>query len=134
MGPRAAEKINASHCELEDRYNALLEEARALQAFGMQSVATMNALAPHIARYQEMENLLTDPDRLAAYTVDFFTHVHPTPSSAEMAQMQGQHPALPPAHHQQAIDLNSIAPEKRWMVADEMEKQGLFRGKQLIVS
>lgn len=109
----------------------MLAEAQALHAFGVQSVATVNALAPHMERYQEMENLLVDPDRLAAYTVDFFTKVHPVNSQPVP---QYQHPQLPPAHQSPGgIDLASIRPDQRWMVVDEMERQGLLQGKPLII-
>lgn len=84
-------------------------------------------------RYESMENLLTDPDRLAAYTVDFFTHVHPVDNNNNIPPQQ-RYPQLPPAQQSpNGIDLGSIAPEKRWMVADEMERQGMFNGKPLIV-
>lgn len=99
----------------------------------MQSVATMNALRPHMQRYENMESLVTDPDRLAAYTVDFFTYVHPVDNNNNIPPQQ-RYPNLPPEQQSSGgIDLGSIAPEKRWMVADEMERQGMFNGKPLIV-
>lgn len=100
---------------------------------------TIAALAPHIKRYQNMEQMMTDPDRLAKYTVGFFTDVYPVQGRTQpVAQPQPQRPnfpAMPPAQGggQQQFSLGNIAPEDRWKVADQMERQGMFKGKQLLV-
>jgi hypothetical protein len=85
-----------------------------------------------------MERLMTDPDRLAKYTIGFFTDVYPVQSTREQQQQQYQRPnfpALPPAQGGggQLLALASVRPEERWKVADQMERQGMFRTKQLIM-
>lgn len=97
----------------------------------------MQALQPHIERYAAMEHLLTDGNRLAAYTVDYFTHVEPQPDrpNAAASLVRPEFPAMPSGAGQQdgQLRLANIRPDQRWMVADQMEKQGLLRGKPILV-
>jgi hypothetical protein len=146
FGPRAAEIINESHCKLE---NELIKTQKLFQIANEQLARanqTIAALTPHIQRYQSMERLMTDPDRLAKYTIGFFTDVYPVQSTREQQQQQlavsqsnpyqrPNFPALPPAQGGggQQLALASVRPEERWKVADQMERQGMFRTKQLIM-
>ncbi len=137
-GPRAAEILNESHCKIEDQLVRLTQHAQELQAFGVQSVMTINALAPHIERYGNMENLLTDSNRLAQYTVDYFTHVDPVPDrpqpeSASASLVRPDFPSIPMPNTPGGVRLADVRPEQRWMVADQMERSGLLQGKPLIV-
>lgn len=100
---------------------------------------TIQNLAPHVERYQKMEALMTNPDSLAQYTVDFFTHVHPVQSVREQqaVQQQMQRPSFPdmPAANAQGsgqVVLGQVAPWERYKVADAMEQQGFFRTKVLV--
>lgn len=159
LGPNAAAILNESHCQLEDSLQALANQHAQLQ--GLYQVqgqhlrnaeATINGLiphihnyaslertvdqlAPHIERYQQMESLLTNPDALAAYTVDFFTHVHPVQSVRERQQMQ-MRPSFPDMPASQAtpgqVQLGQIAPWERYKVSDQMERQGMFKQKVLV--
>ncbi len=84
-----------------------------------------------------MEALLTNPDSLAQYTVDFFTHVHPVQTVTEQQQQQAaraEFPAMPTAggSQQGGFTLGQVAPWERYKVADQMEQQGLFRNKVLV--
>jgi hypothetical protein len=136
MGPRAAEMLNESHCKLEDLYQQQAQQLAELNQFALTSVDTMRQLAPHIQRYEAMENMVTDPDRLAAYTVDFFTHVHPLPErqSATRPMVRPDYPSSPQgAGGGGQMRLADVRPEQRWMVADQMERQGMLRGKQILV-
>lgn len=96
--------------------------------------ATIQQLKPHIARYGQMEQMLTDPNRLAAYTVDFFTHVHPVQN--QQPQPQFQRPEFPGGAPSggggRQFSLAQVRPDQRWQVADQMERQGMFQGKVLI--
>lgn len=134
MGPRAAEIINESHLKLENeliRYQKLFQLANEQLEKANQTIA---ALAPHIQRYAAMENLLTNPDRLARYTVDFFTHVHPLPNRTVPQQdVRANFPGLPASSGGSGgFDLAQISPDQRWKVADDLERRGYFRGRQLI--
>lgn len=84
-----------------------------------------------------MEQLMTDPDRLAKYTIGFFTHVVPINNQQQQQPQfsRPEFPAMPMAQGggQQQFSLAQVRPEERWRVADQMERQGLFRGKQLVV-
>lgn len=136
LGPRAAEILNESHCKIEDQLLRSQQQAHVLHQFALQSVQTMQELAPHIDRYGRMEELLTDPNRLAAYTVDYFTHVQPLPErpNAAASLVRPDFPAMPPSGGGDGqLRLANIRPEQRWMVADQMEKQGLLQGKPIIV-
>jgi hypothetical protein len=136
MGPRAAEMLNESHCKLEDLYQQQQQQIAELNQFAVNSYDTMRQLAPHIQRYEAMETLMTDPDRLAAYTVDFFTHVHPLPprENAVRPLVRPDFPASPAGDGGNGeMRLADVRPEQRWMVADQMERQGLMRGKQILV-
>ena len=86
-GGRAAEIINEYACQLEDKLQALTQAYQESMAYNVRSFETIQALAPHIQRYQAMENLLTNPDSLAAYTVDFFTYVQPLPERPNAAPL-----------------------------------------------
>lgn len=150
-GERAAEILNESHCKLEDLYSQQASQLAEFQRFAINAHRTVASLAPHIQRYESMENLLLDPNRLADYTVNFFTHVHPVPSTSELMQMQQQQqmqpqqmqqvqraalPATPQGYtngsNGSRVNLADVPPEHRWMVADRMEKAGMFNGKVLI--
>jgi hypothetical protein len=136
MGPRAAEMLNESHCKLEDMYQQQAQQLAELNQFALTSVDTMAQLYPHIQRYQAMENMVTDPDRLAAYTVDFFNHVHPLPprENAVRPLVRPDFPSSPSGNGGNGeMQLRDVRPEQRWMVADQMERQGLMRGKQILV-
>lgn len=111
----------------------LLEE---FQKFAVDSVNTVSQLAPHIERYAAMEELLTDPDKLAQYTVDYFTHVHPVPDrfNAAASLVRPDFPSMPvSAGGDGQLRLANIRPDQRWMVADKLERQGAFRNKPLVV-
>jgi hypothetical protein len=136
MGPRAAEMLNESHCKLEDFYVQQQHQIAELNQFAINSYDTMRQLAPHIQRYEAMENMVTDPNRLAAYTVDFFNHVHPLPprENAVRPLVRPDYPSTPSSNGGNGeMRLADIRPEQRWMVADQMERQGLMRGKQILV-
>jgi hypothetical protein len=85
-----------------------------------------------------MESLLTDPNALASYTVDFFTHVHPVQSVREQqaAQQQMSRPSFPDMPAANAapgqVSLGQIAPWERYKVSDAMERQGMFREKVIV--
>jgi hypothetical protein len=159
LGPDAAAILNESHCQLEDSLTELKNKHTQLQhLYQVQgqhlraAEQTINALAPHIQnyvslertvdqltphieRYNQMENLLTDPNSLAAYTVDFFTHVHPVQSVREQQQMQ-MRPSFPDMPASQAgsgqVQLGEIAPWERYKVSDAMERQGMFKQKVIV--
>lgn len=135
LGPRAAEVLNESHCKTEDE---LAQTQKVLALYHqrlMEANYTIGALSPHIQRYSAMEALLTDPDRLAAYTVDFFTHVHPLPPkpSASQSLVRPDYPQMPVAQGNTGeVSLGQYRPELRWQVADQMERQGLMAMKRII--
>lgn len=136
MGPRAAEILNESHCKLEDALRQTQQQLQEFQKFAIDSVNTVSQLAPHIERYAAMEALLTDPDRLAQYTVDYFTHVHPVPDrpNAAASLVRPDFPSMPAsAGGDGQLRLANIRPDQRWMVADKLERQGAFRDKQIVV-
>lgn len=123
---------------MEDQLNQMTQAARELQAFGVQSVQLINELAPHIDRYGKMESLLTDSNRLAQYTVDYFTHVDPVPdrpdpTSASASLVRPEFPAIPMPNTPGNIRLADVRPEQRWMVADQLEKNGMLQGKPIVV-
>jgi len=96
----------------------------------------MQQLAPHIERYARMESLLTDPDRLAAYTVDYFTYIKPLPErpNAAASLVRPDFPSMPTnSGGNGQMRLANVRPDQRWMVADRMEAQGLMNGKTIIV-
>jgi hypothetical protein len=135
-GPRAAEIINESHCRLEDALKRAAIENQHLRQFANQSIRTINALRPHIERYAKMEHLLTNPERLANYTVDFFTKVVPVPPRPNAAAplVRPDFPSMPTqSGNSGGVRLGDIRPDQRWMVADKMERSGMLRGKQILV-
>lgn len=116
----------------------MTQAARELHAFGVQSVQLINELAPHIDRYGKMESLLTDSNRLAQYTVDYFTHVDPVPDTpqrenASASLVRPDFPAIPMPNTPGGIRLADVRPEQRWMVADQLEKNGMLQGKPIVV-
>lgn len=132
-GPRAAEIVNEYACELEDRLQALTQAYQESMDYNVRSFETIQALAPHIQRYQAMENLMTNPDSLAAYTVDFFTHVQPLPERPNAAPLvRPDFPAVLSNPQPGVPDLSQVHPSERWKVADAMERQGMWQGKVLI--
>jgi hypothetical protein len=133
FGPRAAEILNEYACQLEDKMEALTQAYQESMAYNVRSFETIQALAPHIQRYQAMENLMTDPDSLAAYTVDFFTYVQPLPERPNAAPLvRPDFPAVLSNPQPGVPDLSQIHPSERWKVADAMERQGMWEGKVLI--
>lgn len=133
FGPRAAEIINEYACHLEDKLQALTQAYQESMDYNIRSFETIQALAPHIQRYQAMENLLTDPDKLAAYTVDYFTYVQPLPERPNAAPLvRPDFPAVLSDPQPGVPDLSQIHPSERWKVADAMERQGMWQGKVLI--
>jgi hypothetical protein len=121
---------------MEDELNrtkAMLQESI---AFNQHSIQVMQQLAPHIERYGAMENLLLDADRLAAYTVDYFTHVQPLPErpNAAASLVRPEFPSMPASSgNDGTMRLANVRPDQRWIVADQMEQQGLLRGKPIVV-
>lgn len=120
----------------------LSQHAAELRAFGVQATMTINGLAPHIQRYANMENLLTNSSRLAQYTVDYFTYIDPIPEpepepvhikSAATSMVRPDFPAIPMPNTPGGVRLADVRPEMRWQVADQLEKSGLFQGKPLII-
>ena len=93
---------------------------------------TIQGLKPHIQRYAQMEDMLTDPNRLAAYTVDYFTHVVPVQTQQQQFQRPEFPGGAPSGGGGGQFQLAQVRPDQRWMVADQLEKQGMFRGKVLI--
>jgi hypothetical protein len=133
FGPRAAEILNEYACQLEDQMEALNQAYQESMAYNVRSYETIQALAPHIQRYQAMENLMTDPDKLAAYTVDFFTYVEPLPERPNAAPLvRPDFPAVLSDPQPGVPDLSQVHPSERWKVADAMERQGMWNGKVLI--
>lgn len=133
FGPRAAEILNEYACQLEDQLQALTQQYEESMAYNIRSFETVQALAPHIQRYQAMENLLTDPDKLAAYTVDYFTYVQPVAERPNATPLvRPDFPAVLSNPQPGVPILADIHPAERWMIADAMERQGMLRGKQLI--
>lgn len=137
--------LNKYACDLEDTlqvYGAKLQET---QQFAQYQHDVIEKLAPHIERYKAMETLLLDPNLLAAYVNDYFTHVVPVQSSQEQAtalgqQAQGlvqarpQFPAMPDAQGNSGrINLSDVRPDQRYLIADQMEANGMFNGKRLVV-
>lgn len=136
LGPRAAEILNESHCKTEDQLQMASQQAQVLHQFALESVQTMQQLAPHIERYGRMEELLTDPDRLAAYTVDYFTHVNPLPErpNAAASLVRPDFPSMPTnSGGNGQMRLADVRPDQRYMVADQMEARGLMNGKLIVV-
>lgn len=88
LGPRAAEILNESHCKTEDQLQLVTQQAQILHQFALESVATMQQLAPHIERYARMETLLTDPNKLTAFVVDYNNHVQTLPHVERAARME----------------------------------------------
>lgn len=133
FGPRAAEILNEYACQLEDRMQAMTQAYQESMDYNVRSFETIQALAPHIQRYQAMENLMTNPDSLAAYTVDFFTHVQPLPERPNAAPLvRPDFPAVLSNPQPGVPDLSQVHPSERWKVADAMERQGMWQGKVLI--
>lgn len=132
----APSQLNKYACDLEDALQAYGEQLGQTQNFAQYQNQVIEKLEPHMQRYKAMETLLLDPELLAAYVNDFYTHVHPVESEAEQ-QVQAQRTAFPqmPASSGSAgkVNLSDIRPDQRWMVADQMEQAGLFSGKRLVV-
>lgn len=82
-----------------------------------------------------MEILLTDPDLLAAYVNDFFTHIVPLPKQDDaVAYQRASFPEMPTGGSgNSAVNLSDVRPDQRWIVADQMEAAGLFSGKTLVI-
>lgn len=132
-GGRAAEIINEYACQLEDKLEALSQAYQESMAYNVNSYETIQALAPHIQRYQAMESLLTNPDSLAAYVVDFFTYVEPIPDRPNAAPLvRPDFPAVLSTPEPGVPNLSDIHPAERWKIADAMERQGMWQGKILI--
>lgn len=133
FGPRAAEILNEYACNLEDQLQALTQQYQESMAYNVRSFETVQALAPHIQRYQAMETLLTDPNRLAQYTVDYFTHVQPLPERPNAAPLiRPDFPAILSNPQPGVPSLSDIHPAERWRIVDAMDRQGMLKNKQLI--
>lgn len=133
FGPRAAEILNEYACQLEDQLQALAQQYQESMAYNVRSFETIQALVPHIQRYQAMETLLTDPDRLAAYTVDYFTYVQPLPERPNAAPLvRPDFPAVLSNPQPGVPNLSDVHPAERWKIVDAMDRQGMLKNKQLI--
>lgn len=130
-------ELNKYACQLEDTLEAYGKQLGATQQFAQYQDSVLQQLKPHIDRYKAMETLLTEPSLLAAYTKDFFTHVHPVQSERdkqEMAVSRASFPDMPPAQgNRSSINLSDVRPDQRWMVADDMERHGMFANKVLVM-
>jgi len=121
---------------LEDTLETYGKQLGATQQFAQYQDSVLQQLKPHIDRYKAMETLLTEPTLLAAYTKDFFTHVHPVESTQERQERAHRQafPDMPPVQGNRAsINLSDVRPDQRWMVADDMERHGMFTNKVLVV-
>lgn len=135
IGPRAAEVINESHCALEDELAKTQAVLSLYHQRLMEANYTIGALSPHIQRYKAMEQLMSDPNRLAAYTVDFFTHVHPLPErpSASQSLVRPDFPQMPAQQgSNDGTNLGQYRPDMRWKIADQLERQGALATKRII--
>lgn len=135
--------LNKYACDLEDTLQVYGQKLGETQQFAQYQHDVIEKLAPHIERYKAMETLLLDPNLLAAYVNDYFTHVVPVQSTTEQqaqAQTQGlvqarpQFPAMPDAQGNSGrINLSDVRPDQRYLIADQMEANGMFSGKRLVV-
>jgi hypothetical protein len=137
-GENAAEILNRSHCQLEDALEQQVSiNQQLVQEYHSYALATAQLTAElqeHINRYVAMEEMVTDPDKLADYVIQFYTYAHPVPSQSEIQEMSKQRstlPGTPLPQQSESINLSQVPPEKRWMMTDMLEKQGLLKGKML---
>lgn len=120
--------------QLSQQLQALAQHYQESMQYNATSYETIQALAPHIQRYQAMETLMTDADRLAEYTNNYFTYVQPLPERPNAAPLvRPEFPAMPVGMGNEGQPrLAEVHPALRWQIADQLDREGAFRQKVLI--
>lgn len=142
LGPNAPAILNRSHCQLEDRLAMADELIKVYDQFFLDSVHFTEALKPHAARYEALENLLLDPDALKEYYIQLRLHADGGQVQQQQPQQQVYQQQVPderqyrevqafpsmPSQSAPADDprFDDIRPDLRWLILDKMETDRLI--------